>query len=159
MIARLSAAVVDSSALMCIAKNEAASDLFLQELALVDVLFISAATHSEVLLAAMSIQETGAVDAMEQLIAALQITTVDYRASDIPAYKKAAALYHRRATPAGPLNMGDLFSFQIAHKLDLPLFFQGMDFLRTPVKNAMRLRGYVMDIDNKGVPTTLDLAP
>lgn len=156
MNATLTSAVVDSSALMCIAKNEPASVLFLRELAQVNELFISAATHSEALLAAMSIQESGAVDAMQQLISALRITTLDYTAADVQAYREAAERYHIKAKPPGPLNMGDLFSFQIAQKMDLPLFFQGLDFLQTPVKNAMVLRGYRMNMENKGTPTSDD---
>jgi hypothetical protein len=49
--------------------------------------------------------------------------------------------------------MGDLFSFQLAMKMNLPLFFQGKDFLQTPVKNAMKMLGYEMNEDNLGVPT------
>ena len=49
--------------------------------------------------------------------------------------------------------MGDLFSFQLAMKMDLPLFFQGKDFLKTPVKNAMALLGYTMTENNQGIPT------
>ncbi len=64
-----------------------------------------------------------------------------------------------KAVPPGLLNMGDLFSFQLATKMDLPLFFQGMDFLRTPVKNAMLMRGYVMNATNKGVPRVHTSAP
>jgi uncharacterized protein with PIN domain len=153
MSAKLRSAVVDSSALMCIARNEAASDLFLQELGQVDALFINAATHSEVQLAAMAIQEPGAADAMEKLISALRITTVDYTSADVQAYKKAAAVYHVKAKPPGPLNMGDLFSFQVSQKMDFPLFSQGLDFLQTPVKNAMTICGYITNMQNKGVPT------
>jgi uncharacterized protein with PIN domain len=127
--------------------------LFLLELGQVDKLHISAATHSEVLLASMSIQEPGATDAMARLISVLNIDTLDYTAADVPLYRSAASTYHRKATPPGPLNMGDLFSFQIAQKLGLPLFFQGLDFLRTPVKNAMKMRGYIMTPKNKGVPS------
>lgn len=49
--------------------------------------------------------------------------------------------------------MGDLFSFQLAVKLNLPLFFQGKDFSKTLVKNAMELMGYAMNEQNLGVPT------
>jgi hypothetical protein len=35
----------------------------------------------------------------------------------------------------------------------LPLFFQGKDFLQTPVKNAMKMLGYEMNEENLGVPT------
>ena len=146
--------MVDSSALICISKGEAAANLFLREMATVGKLYISAATHAEVILATMSLQADGAIEAMEALIARLQIETVDFGGGDIQAYKNAAMKHHLKARPSGPLNMGDVFSFQLAAKMDLPLFFQGKDFLKTPVKNAMSTLGYEMNEDNLGVPTT-----
>lgn len=148
----LGAAVVDSSALMCIVKRETAAALFLNELARVDQLFISAVTLSEVLLAAMLATSAGILGPMRDLVAKLEIVTVDYAAADVPGYIKAASVYHIKAKPPGRLNMGDIFSFQLAQKMDLPLFFQGIDFLGTPVRNAMQICGYVMDASNKGVP-------
>ena len=52
---------------------------------------------------------------------------------------------------------GDVFSFQLAVKMDLPLFFKGRDFLKTPVKNAMNILGYEMTEKNLGVPTLRNL--
>lgn len=153
------AAVVDSSALMCIVKSETAAPLFLNELARVDQLFISAVTLSEVLLAAMSVTRAGILDPMLDLVGKLEIVTVDYVAADVPGYIRAASIHHIKAKPPGPLNMGDIFSFQLAQKMDLPLFFPGVDFLGTPVGNAMRMCGYVMDVGNKGVPTVARLDP
>jgi ribonuclease VapC len=150
---KIEAAVVDSSALICISKGEPAANLFLREMATVGKLYISAATHAEVILATMSLQADGAIEAMEALIVRLQIETVDFGGGDIQAYKNAAMKYHLKARPSGPLNMGDVFSFQLATKMDLPLFFQGKDFLKTPVKNAMTALGYEMNEDNLGVPT------
>jgi ribonuclease VapC len=149
---KIKAAVVDSSALICIAKSEPAAPLFMRELTQVQDLFISAATLSEVLLATMAIQGQGAVPAMEKLIASFKIKTVDYMASDVTGFMQAAQTHHVKASPPGLLNMGDLFSFQLATKMGLPLFFQGIDFLGTPVKNAMKMRGYAMTKSNKGVP-------
>lgn len=151
---KIEAAVVDSSALICISKGEPAANLFLREMGKVDKLYISAATHAEVILATMSLQAEGAVDAMEALIAKLKIETVDFCGDDIPSYKDAAMKHHLKARPSGPLNMGDMFSFQLAVKMTLPLFFQGKDFLKTPVKNAMTTLGYEMNEDSLGVPTT-----
>jgi ribonuclease VapC len=148
----LDAAVVDSSALICIAKGEQAADFFLIEMTKAGQLYISAPTHAEVLLATMALQVEGAVDAMATLIASLKIETVDFGSDDIDAYRQAAARHHMKARPAGPLNMGDVFSFQLAEKLNLPLFFQGKDFLKTPVKNAMAILGYEMTEKNLGVP-------
>jgi ribonuclease VapC len=157
VIRPLTAAVVDSSALMCIVKSEAAAPLFLNELARVDQLFISAVTLSEVLLAAMSATEAGVLVPMQDLIAKLEIVTKDYVAADVQDYIQAASIHHIKAKPPGRLNMGDIFSFQLAQKMGLPLFFQGLDFLKTPVKNAMCMRGYFMDANNKGVPAVQQL--
>ncbi len=144
---------MDSSALICIAKDEPAANAFLDEMGHAGKLYICAATHAEVILATMSLQAAGAVDAMQALLDALKIETVDFCAGDIEAYKDAAAKYHLKARPSGTLNMGDLFSFQLAVKMNLPLFFQGKDFLQTPVKNAMRMLGYEMNENNLGIPT------
>ncbi len=153
MTIKLDAAVVDSSALICVAKGEPAASSFLTEMGAARKLYISAATHAEVILATMSVQAEGAVDAMEELIATLKIETVAFGGGDIQAYKDAALKHHLKAKPAGPLNMGDVFSFQLAIKMNLPLFFQGKDFLKAPVKNAMYLLGYEMNENNLGVPS------
>ena len=145
--------MVDSSALVCIAKDEPAAASFLKEMGRVGKLYMSAATHAEILLATMAQQAAGAVEAMEQLIAALKIETVDFGVGDIPGYKAAAMKHHLKAKPPGLLNMGDVFSFQLATKMDLPLFFQGKDFLTTPVKSAMTILGYEMSQAKLGVPT------
>lgn len=149
----LDAAVVDSSALVCIAKSEPAASAFLSEMSKVGKLYMSAAIHAEVILATIALQSDDAVDAMEQLIAALKIETVSFSGADIPGYKVAAIRHHLKARPPGTLNLGDVFSFQLAVKMDLPLFFQGKDFLKTPVKNAMTALGYEMNEGNLGVPT------
>lgn len=154
MIARrLEAAVVDSSALICIAKGEPAANAFLDAMGNAGKLYLCAATHAETILATMSLQTGDAVEAMEALLDALKIETVDFCSGDIEAYKNAALTYHLKARPSGTLNMGDVFSFQLAMKMNLPLFFQGKDFLRTPVKNAMQMLGYEMNESNLGVPT------
>lgn len=149
---KIEAAVVDSSALMCILMGEPAARLFVDELERVDRLLISAPTRMEVHLAAMGSKGPNGSALMEQLIDQLHIETVDFPAADIQACQAAALKYHIKAQPRGPLNMGDLFSFVLAQGRDLPLFFQGVDFLHTPVKNAMRMLGYSMTPENLGVP-------
>lgn len=81
MTKKLEAAVADSSALICIAKNEPTADLCLLEMGQAGKLYISAATHAEVIPATMSLQAEGAIDAMEGLIASLKIETVDFAAT------------------------------------------------------------------------------
>jgi uncharacterized protein with PIN domain len=120
----------------------------------VDRLYIGAVTLSEVLLVAMAVLGGSATGDVVKLVDTLKIITVDYTAADIEEYINAAKQYHLKARPHGSLNMGDLFSFQLARKMKLPLFFQGLDFLQTPVQNAMQIQGYVMNANNKGVPST-----
>jgi ribonuclease VapC len=136
---RLDAAVVDSSALISIVKGESAADLFAREMADVHRLYMSAATHAEVMLATLSIQHQAGILGMQRLLSELDVEIIDFGKSDLDLYLACAFQYHLKASPSGPLNMGDLFSFQLAMKMDLPLFFQGKDFLKTPVKNAMAL--------------------
>ena len=150
---KITAAVLDTSALICIAKSESAAQFFLAELSKVAKLYISAATYAELILATMSLQAPGAVDAMAKLLLALKVQTVDFGAQDIAGYRDAAMSYHLKAKPPGLLNMGDVFAFQLATTMDVPLFFQGKDFLTTPVKNAMKLLGYEMSDENLGVPS------
>jgi len=149
---RLDAAVVDSSALISIVKGESAADLFAREMADVNRLYMSAATHAEVMLATLSIQHQAGILGMQRLLSELDVEIIDFGKSDLDLYLACAFQYHLKASPSGPLNMGDLFSFQLAMKMDLPLFFQGKDFLKTPVKNAMALLGYTMTENNQGIP-------
>lgn len=155
MSIQISAAVVDSSALMCILNKEDAWSHFSQALLKVPSLFISAPTAAEVNLAAMATKGAEGLNAMTALIAALQIKVISFDEADLQDYKNAILLYHNKATPPGSLNMGDIFPFILAQKLNLPLFFQGLDFLQTPTKNAMGLLGYAMNAQNKGVPTPM----
>ena len=145
-------AVVDSSSLMCILKQEVACQLFETELAKTSTLYMSAATVAEVRLAAMAAKGAPGLNLMNHLIELLHIKIIDFTASDLTDYQNAATKYHLKATRPGPLNMGDIFSFVLAQQLNLPLYFQGLDFLQTPVKNAMAILGYQMNADNRGVP-------
>jgi hypothetical protein len=83
----------------------------------------------------------------------LKVEAVGFGGADLRAYKDAAMKHHLKVKPSVTLNTGDVFSFQLAVKMNLPLFFQGKDFLKTPVKNAMKILGYEMSEQNLGVPT------
>ena len=101
----------------------------------------------------MSSQAPGAVDALAKLLSALKVQTIEFGVQDIVGYRVAAMSHHPKAKPPGLLNVGDVFAFQLATTMDVPLFFQGKDFLTTPVKNAMKLLGYEMSELNLGMPS------
>lgn len=52
------------------------------------------------------------------------------------------------------LNFGDLFSYSLAKSMDLPIYFEGLDFSQTDIRDAMLMLGY--SFDQKHMPT---LAP
>ena len=151
----IDSAVVDSSALMSILLYEKAATFFEEALFNTQHLFMSAPTRAELHLAAMSSRGRLGAELMGNLINQFEIQIVDFSAGDLMDYQRAADQYHLKAIPPGLLNMGDIFSFVLAHQMDLPLFFQGSDFLETPVKNAMMILGYEMNHQNRGVPTPL----
>ena len=134
-------AVVDSSCLMCILKQEAAWQFFETELTKTSTLYMSAPIVAEVRLAAMASKGTPGLTAMNQFIELLNIKVIDFTANDLSDYQNAALQYHVKASPPGLLNMGDIYSYILAQQLNLPLFFQGLDFLSTTVKNAMTILG------------------
>ena len=58
--------------------------------------------------------------------------------------RHGCAKYGKGHNPAD-LNMGDLFSYSLAKSLDLSLYFEGLDFLQTDIKDAMLMLGYAFD--------------
>ena len=113
MSGNIAEAVVDSSSLMCILKQEAACQLFETELTKTSTLYMSAPTVAEVRLAAMAAKGAPGLNLMNHLIALLNITIVDFTANDLIDYQNAASKYHLKATPPGLLNMGDIFSLAL----------------------------------------------
>ena len=51
-------------------------------------------------------------------------------------------LYKRDGRNPAELNYGDLFSYALAKKLGLPILFEGLDFSRTDLTDAMQQLGY-----------------
>ena len=150
MTARLDAAVIDSSALLCIALAEPAAANFLDGFARTDRLYISAATRAETWLAVHNAKGTGGAQKIDELIEALDVELVDFGVASLPHFRQGGATYHHKFHDKARLNIGDLFTYSLAKQLDLPLFFQGTDFLHTDLANAMTILGYRMSVS--GVP-------
>lgn len=150
MRATLDAAIVDSSALMCILMGEPAAPLFITALQKTIRIYISAATRAEVWLAAFNAKGIAGAQQVEALLEALQVETVDFTQAALPHFAQGAERHHHKVDPKARLNLGDLFSYALARETDLPLFFQGTDFSNTAIENAMVLLGYGMS--EKGEP-------
>ena len=150
MTARLESAVIDSSALLCIALAEPAAACFLDGFSRTDRLYIGAATRAETWLAVHNAKGTGGAQKIDELIEALEVELVDFSAASLPHFRQGGAAYHHKFHDKARLNIGDLFTYSLAKQLDLPLFFQGTDFPHTDLANAMTILGFGMSV--LGVP-------
>ena len=150
MTARLDGAVIDSRALLCIALTEPAAARFLDGFSRTDRLYIGAATRAETWLAVHNAKGPAGAQKIDELIEALDVELVDFGAASLPHFRQGGAAYHHKFHDKARLNIGDLFTYSLARQLDLPLFFQGTDFLHTDLANAMLILGYAMSA--LGVP-------
>lgn len=150
MTARLEHAVIDSSALLCIALAEPAAPCFLDGFARTDKLFISAATRAETWLAAHNAKGAAGAQMIDALVEALDVELVEFGATSLPHFRHGGAAYHHKFHAKARLNIGDLFTYSLAREMRLPLFFQGTDFTHTDLANAMEILGYEMS--TSGVP-------
>ncbi len=148
--ATLPAAVVDSSALMSILLGEAAAPLFMAGFQAADKLYIGAATRAETWLAAFNAKGVAGAQLVEALLTALQVETVDFTQDSLPQFIDGAQTHHHKVDAKARLNLGDLFTYALVRDMSLPLFFQGTDFTKTSIENAMVRLGYALS--DKGVP-------
>ena len=147
---RLADAVIDSSALLCVALGEAASKFFLDGFSRTEKLYIGAATRAETWLAVHNAMGKAGAQKIDDLLDAFKVETVDFGASSLPHFRQGGADYHHKFHARARLNIGDLIAYSLAKQMKLPLFFQGTDFANTDLANAMKKLGYEMSA--KGVP-------
>lgn len=86
---------------------------------------------------------------MEALLVARQVETVDFSQAALPHFVPGAQAHHHKVDPKARFNLGDLFSYALARETQFPLFFQGTDYSKTSIENAMTLLGCRMS--EKGV--------
>lgn len=149
---RIGRAVVDTSALLAIILNEPSREGFLDGLSKCESLMMHEATLAEASIVVLAKTGKDSIQLLDDLIGELGITIVGREAAD-EIFSHAGVIRHgykeygQKWVPGG-LNYGDCFSYALAKELDLPLFFQGVDFGKTDIGNAMKALGYEMD--NKG---------
>ena len=78
---------------------------------------------------------------MDELLGAPGLSVCPTDARQMAFFRRGFERYGKGLHPAG-LNFGDLFSYALAAALDAPLYFQGRDFSRTDVADAMTVLGY-----------------
>lgn len=138
---RLAAGVLDTSALIAALNAEPSAPVFLEGFARCERLVASDATLAELCVVVRARKGAAGVALMNEFLAALGVSACPTDARQMAHFRRGFGRYGKGIAPAG-LNFGDLFSYALAITLDAPLFFQGRDFSRTDVANAMVVLGY-----------------
>ena len=125
--------VVDSSALIAIALDEAGRDGFVQALDRADGVAISSGTLIEARLVAHNKGGAALVEQLDRLLSAhdVEIVPTDRVQADIA--HAAFTTYGKGSGHPARLNFGDLFSYALAKSRGVPLLYKGDDFARTDI--------------------------
>ncbi len=147
----LEGAVVDSSAIMSILDRRDSSRAFIQALKNTSPIYMGAPTLVELSVVVLGKKAEAGLKPLDDLLHALGIELVAFDASMVAKSRTACMAYGKGHSPAN-LNMGDLYSYGLAMHMQLPLFFEGLDFCRTDVQDAMQMLGYAFDAQHQPLP-------
>ena len=140
----LPAAVVDSSPIMSIFENRPSARAFRQGLHKASKLYMSAATLMELSVIFIGKKSAAGTIPLDDLLAEFKVVIMPLDQTMVSLGRHGCANYGKGHNPAD-LNMGDLFSYALARSMDLPLFFEGLDFSKTDINDAMKMLGYEFD--------------
>ena len=140
----IGAAIVDSSAVMSIFEGRTSAKAFLQALKKTPSLYMSAGTLMELSVIFIGKKGDAGTQLLDELLLQLNIQIVPMDMAMVKTGRQGCAKYGKGHSPAN-LNMGDLFSYSVAKQMNLPLYFEGLDFPQTDVQDAMQLLGYAFD--------------
>jgi ribonuclease VapC len=122
--------VVDTSALVALLMGEADAARVATALESADVSVVSAPTLVEASIVVHArLGADGLID-LDRIIAEAGIVVVDFEERDARTAADAWRRYGKGRHPAG-LNLGDCYSYALAHRRSEPLLFVGDDFGRT----------------------------
>jgi ribonuclease VapC len=128
--------VIDTSAIVAIARNEPEAPVFERMIADDPLRLISAATLLE---AAMVLEtrfgEPGGAE-LDLWLAKSDVRIVAVEAEHADQARRAWRRFGKGRHPAG-LNYGDCFSYALAKLTDEPLLFKGNDFSQTDIQAAV----------------------
>jgi ribonuclease VapC len=124
---------VDTSALMCVVRDETEANACIAALEVEDEILISAGTIAEALIVAA---RRNVSEEMTSLIDGLGFNTV----AVTPASARRIALAYARwgkGVHAAGLNFGDCFAYEVAKEHDCALLYVGDDFAKTDIRGVL----------------------
>lgn len=130
--------VVDTSALIAIARREPEAAAFSKLLAETPGKLIAAPTYLECAFVMAGVAPTRGLEFLRSLVADTLITVVPFGPQELDAAVEARRKFSRGSGHPAKLNFGDCFSYALAKSRNLPLLFKGDDFGHTDVAIALK---------------------
>jgi ribonuclease VapC len=127
--------VIDSSALVAMAGEEAEAEAFAAVLGGADAICLSPINYVETAMVLLSRRIVPNRDRLDLWLSEAGVTVSD----GLPLSSLALDAFLRfgRGNHPARLNLGDCFAYALAHHLDAPLLYKGDDFSKTDVRSAL----------------------
>jgi ribonuclease VapC len=125
--------VIDSSALLAIFLREPERASFLDQITQAEIRLVSAATVVEAGIVLESRLGDAAAREFDLFLHRARIEIVPVDAAQAEAARSAWRRYGKGRHPAA-LNLGDCFSYALAHSVGEPLLAKGTDFAKTGIQ-------------------------
>lgn len=129
--------VVDTSAIVAIARGEAEAGLFATMLERTPDKLMASPTYLECAFVLAGLAPTKGMAFLEGLVSDALIEIVPFGAEELRFAVEARLKFSRGSGHAAKLNFGDCFSYALARSRNLPLLFKGDDFIHTDIRPAL----------------------
>ena len=130
--------VIDTSAIVAIARGEPEAAIFSKLLEQTPGKLIAAPTYLECTFVMAGIAPTKGMLFLRDLLSDTLTAVVAFGPRELDAAVEARLRFSRGSGHAAKLNFGDCFAYALAKTRNLPLLFKGDDFARTDIVPALR---------------------
>lgn len=130
--------VIDSSAIIAIARREPEAAEFAAALANTPAKIMATPTYLECAFVLAGIAPNRGLPFLRDLVADTLITLVPFGPAELDVALDCRLQFSRGSGHRAKLNFGDCFSYALAKSRNMPLLFKGDDFVHTDIEPALK---------------------
>lgn len=130
--------VIDSSAIIAIARNEPEAAAFAAALANTPGKIMATPTYLECAFVLAGIAPNRGMLFLRDLVADTLITLVPFGPAELDFALDCRLQFSRGSGHRAKLNFGDCFAYALAKSRKMPLLFKGEDFVHTDIEPALK---------------------
>lgn len=131
-------AALDTSVVYAILDDEEGAERLLDALARYKHLCMSAGTLAELSIVLLGRRGPESITDLERLLTALGVEIVAFDHQSVQRVREGFVVFGKGMGNRARLNLGDLFAYALCKERGIPLFFQGTDFARTDIRDALK---------------------